>query len=83
MKVPDKIWLTTDDNNGYVFTQKRTDNKGIEYIRKDALLEKIEKSYERMERLNPEPYNGEDYEAGFIDGFDRFRSYIKSLIQTL
>ena len=39
-EIPEKIYLTTDGNNSFVFTQKRSDNEGIEYTRTDALIEK-------------------------------------------
>ena len=57
MKAPDKIWLTTDDNNGYVFTQKRTDNKGIEYIRKDALVEWANLQIKALDHFLHEKYS--------------------------
>lgn len=41
MEIPEKIYLTTDGDNSFVFTQKRSDNKGIEYVRKDAFIEKV------------------------------------------
>ena len=37
---PEKIYLTSDEKNSYVFTQKRSDGMGVEYIRKDAFIEK-------------------------------------------
>ena len=40
MEAPEKIYLTTDRNNSFVFTQKRSDNKGVEYVRKDAFIKK-------------------------------------------
>ena len=40
MQAPEKIYLTTDGDNSFVFTQKRSDNKGIEYTRTDAFVEK-------------------------------------------
>lgn len=45
MKVnaPEKIYLTSDENNSYFFTQKRSDGMGVEYIRKDAFIEKAAK----------------------------------------
>lgn len=39
-EAPEKIYLTSDEKNSYVFTQKRSDGKGIEYIRTDAFIEK-------------------------------------------
>ena len=40
MEIPEKIYLTTDGDNSFVNTQKRSDNKGIEYVRKDAFINK-------------------------------------------
>ena len=40
MEAPEKLYLTTNGNNSFVFTQKRSDNKGIEYVRKDAFIKK-------------------------------------------
>ncbi len=42
-EAPEKIYLTSDEKNSYVFTQKRSDGKGIEYIRTDAFIEKAAK----------------------------------------
>ena len=39
-EAPEKIYLTSDEKNSYVFTQKRSDGKGIEYTRTDAFIEK-------------------------------------------
>ena len=41
MEIPEKIYLTSNDNEAFVFTQKRTDNKGVEYIRTDAFVDKV------------------------------------------
>ena len=38
--VPEKIYLTSDEKNSYVFTQKRSDGMGVEYILTDAFIEK-------------------------------------------
>lgn len=40
MNIPDKIYLVSDENEAFVFTQKRSDNKGIEYTRTDIFVEK-------------------------------------------
>lgn len=37
---PEKIYLTSDENNSYVFIQKRSDNIGVEYTRTDSFIEK-------------------------------------------
>ena len=41
-EAPEKIYLTSDEKNSYVFTQKRSDGKGIEYTRTDVIAKKIE-----------------------------------------
>jgi len=41
MDTPDKIYLTLGENEAFVFTQKRSDNLGIEYTRTDVLIEKV------------------------------------------
>ena len=41
MEAPEKIYLTTDGNNSFVFTRKRSDNEGIEYTRTDAFIKKV------------------------------------------
>ena len=45
-EIPEKIYLTSDEKNSYVFTQKRSDSMGIEYTRTDAFIEKAEKFLE-------------------------------------
>ena len=40
MNIPEKIYLTSNNNEAFVFTQKRTDNKGVEYTLTDAFIEK-------------------------------------------
>lgn len=45
MNIPEKIYLTSDENEAYVFTQKRSDNKGIEYTRTDDFIKKALKWY--------------------------------------
>jgi hypothetical protein len=39
-EIPEKIYLTTDGNNSFVFTRKRSDNEGIEYTRTDVFIKK-------------------------------------------
>lgn len=41
----EKIYLTSDEKNSYVFTRKRSDNEGVEYTRTDALIEKACDAY--------------------------------------
>ena len=40
MEAPNKIYLTTNGEESFVFTKKRTDNGGVEYTRTDAFIEK-------------------------------------------
>ena len=42
MDIPEKIYLVSDKNEAFVFTQKRSDNLGIEYTRTDAFVEKMQ-----------------------------------------
>lgn len=43
-ELPTKIYFTIlDMGSGYVYTPSLDDNGGTEYIRKDALLEKLKK----------------------------------------
>ena len=47
-EAPKKIYLTSDEKNSYVFTQKRSDGIGIEYIRTDAFIEEAVKWIEEI-----------------------------------
>ena len=40
MEIPEKIYLVSDEKDAFVFTHKRSDNRGVEYIRTDAFIEK-------------------------------------------
>lgn len=40
MEAPEKIYLTSDEKNSYVFTRKRSDNEGVEYTRTDTFIKK-------------------------------------------
>ena len=42
MEIPEKIYLVSDDNNAFVFTKKRSDNKDVEYVRTDVFIKKAE-----------------------------------------
>lgn len=63
-KTPEKIYLTTDGDNSFVFTQKRSDNKGVEYIRKDAFIEKA-CQFIKEHHHEFSFWNTEEYELGF------------------
>lgn len=70
---PEKIYLTSDEKNSYVFTQKRSDNKGVEYIRTDAFIEKAKKWFEIQ---NEGVDSDGNYKCDMTD-FEDFRNYIK------
>lgn len=40
MEAPDKIYVTSDENESFVFTRKRSDGEGAEYVRTDTFIEK-------------------------------------------
>lgn len=67
-KTPEKIYLTTDGNNSFVFTQKRSDNKGIEYVRNDAFIEKAATWFANRYQVN-----------GYLDADDieDFKKYME------
>ena len=68
MEIPEKIYLTTDGGNSFVFTQKRSDNKGIEYVRKDAFIDKA------CEWIK---YNNENGGCLFDGWEEDFKKYMK------
>lgn len=68
MEIPEKIYLTTDGDNSFVFTQKRSDNKGIEYVRKDAFIDKV------CEWIK---YNNENGGCLFDGWEENFKKYIE------
>ena len=70
MKAPEKIYLTSDENNSYVFTQKRSDNMGVEYTRTDDF---IDKAWEWVEN-NVLSINQQDKSRLY---FEQFKNYMK------
>ena len=48
MEIPEKIYLVSDEKDAFVFTQKRSDNRGVEYIRTDTFIEKACDVYCRL-----------------------------------
>jgi len=82
-ETPEKIYLTSDEKNSYVFTQKRSDGMGIEYTRTDAFIEKAEEFLE--DNLTEEDCKfgwseWTEVKSGYdsIDSFMRaFRNYMK------
>ena len=65
---PEKIYLTSDENNSYVFTQKRSDNMGVEYTRTDAF---IEKAYEYLSYHLDTSKIDVNYKFEFIEEFKK------------
>lgn len=54
-ELPTKIYFTIlDMGSGYVYTPSLDDNGGTEYIRKDALIEKLEKVAESYKKRSDE-----------------------------
>lgn len=49
MKAPDKCYITRE-KNGVVYSLSFNDNGGLEYIRKDAVLEWLKQSKQEMEQ---------------------------------
>ena len=50
MKAPDKIYIQPDAHDGW-FEGNKPNDRFVEYIRKDALLESLKKELEIMERI--------------------------------
>lgn len=73
MNAPEKIFLTSDGKKSFVFTKKRTDNDGIEYVRTDVFIEKALKWLkENIDRIIQNP------RGVCIGGCDReFGNYMK------
>jgi len=72
-EAPKKIYLTSDEKNSYVFTQKRSDGIGIEYIRTEAFVEKARKWFEKQ----PELYDANGVRCYSTEDFEDFRKYMK------
>lgn len=78
-KAPEKIYLTSDEKNSYVFTQKRSDGKGIEYTRTDSFIKKAEdylnsKLYDWVSITNPDQrsYANVIPKKDFIEDFKNY-----------
>lgn len=72
-EAPEKIYLTSDEKNSYVFTQKRSDGKGIEYTRTDAFIEKASEWFKiRYEWIDIDGTRNYDKSA-----FEDFKNYMK------
>ena len=77
-EIPEKIYLTTDGNNSFVFTRKRSDNEGIEYTRTDAFIEKA--TWWLSKHFYDEKYQSIDNEGTWIDAdelIEDFKKYMK------
>ena len=82
MDIPKKIYLVSNENEAFVFTQKRSDNLGIEYTRTDAF---IEKACEWLMAHSEDDYfelikDGNYCGAGNLNKkrmIDEFRNYMK------
>ena len=83
MEIPEKIYLTHNENEAFVFTQKRTDNKGIEYTTIDTFLEKAENFFENNLTEEDCKFGSSEWtevrtEYDSINSFIRaFRNYMK------
>lgn len=81
---PEKIYLTSDGNNSFVFTRKRSDNEGIEYTRTDAFIEKACKFLDKeLPITDLSPSNMLDIEFKVFDKenkkvfIENFKAYMK------
>ena len=88
MKAPDKLYLGRRSYGPLIggwqtnpFESKEIES--IAYIRKDTLLKKVMETVERREPHQIDAYNNDDYEAGFIDGADRMRKIVTTIINSL
>lgn len=54
MKAPDKVYVNKEKNNVVYSLSVQYDNGGEEYIRKNALLEKLEKASASYKKRNDE-----------------------------
>lgn len=68
-EAPEKIYLTSDENNSYVFTQKRSDGIGIEYTRTDVFIEDAIGWLKEQDEMI-----GVSFQEDFLE---RFKNYMK------
>ena len=80
MKIPDRIFISEKTAKIEGFRYKEN---ALEYVRKDTLLKKVMETVERREPHQIDAYNNDDYEAGFIDGADRMRKIVTTIINSL
>ena len=73
MEAPEKIYLNQDDG---LIWHCRSYKDDIEYIRTDALIEKVEKFLKSYRRETPD---GTGYIPGIVDDkmIEDFRNYLK------
>lgn len=82
MKAPEKLYVDTEDKLSdsilYGFTEKRKDDD-IEYIRKDAFIEKALKFMEKIDDVDEYSwYNEEEHAAGITEKcIEDFKKYMK------
>ena len=82
MKAPEKLYVDTEDKLSdsilYGFTEKRKDDD-IEYIRKDAFIEKALKFMEKIDDVDEYSwYNEEEHAAGITEKcIEDFKRYMK------
>ena len=73
MKAPDKCYITRE-KNGVVYSLSFNDNGGLEYIRKDALMEYLAERKKHYQGLIPA-----EGAVAFICAFDEVKYKIESL----
>ena len=76
-EAPKKIYLTSDEKNSYVFTQKRSDGIGIEYIRTDAFIEEAVKWIEEIYNHHYIMRYSDSCEPPLIELTEWFRNYME------
>jgi hypothetical protein len=80
MTAPDKIYLDIiEDDDIHMISPSYEDNGGVEYIRKDALLEWAKEKKQQLleqESVNDEP---SDVAAGMNAGFDMIIGKLNSM----
>lgn len=83
MEIPDKIYCGNNGHGNRSFSTEKVYDTMEEYIRKDALLGWAKETEKSRIRIPVEADNNEDYQAGFIDGFDKFRMMLNEKLKSL
>lgn len=78
MKASDKIYVSIGPRQSLIARAGKTLNSDIEYIRKDALLEKINEQIKTSEDLKAEG-RGDVFYTAEIDAFEQTKRIIESL----